>query len=124
MKCDEYVTTYWRQVSFQPSSESSGEQRNLVQTQVSLTKRRRDIDAYQDILASNAEEFQRLAHMVSDMLFLAKTEQGIGLPHREVISLDQEVRSLFDFYDAVADEKHLQTTFCLQFRHFPAISAR
>lgn len=78
----------------------------LVQTQVSLTKRR-DIDAYQDILASNAEEFQRLARMVSDMLFLAKTEHGIELPNREVISLDQEVLSLFDFYDAVADEKHI-----------------
>ncbi len=79
----------------------------LTQTQVSLTKRR-DVDVYQDILSSNAEEFERLARMVSDMLFLAKTEHGIELPHREVISLDHEVLSLFDFYDAVADEKHIR----------------
>ncbi|MFZ2825148.1 heavy metal sensor histidine kinase [Hydrogenophaga sp.] len=79
----------------------------LTQTQVSLAQRR-DAAAYQDILASNAEEFQRLARMVSDMLFLAKTEHGIELPHREAISLDREVLALFDFYDAVADEKHIR----------------
>lgn len=79
----------------------------LTQTQVSLAQKR-DAEAYRDILASNAEEFQRLARMVSDMLFLAKTEHGIELPHPEVISLDQEALDLFDFYDAVADEKHIR----------------
>jgi two-component system, OmpR family, heavy metal sensor histidine kinase CusS len=79
----------------------------LTQTQVSLVQKR-DAEAYRDILASNAEEFQRLARMVSDMLFLTKTEHGIELPHREVILLDCEVLALFDFYDAVADEKHIR----------------
>jgi len=78
----------------------------LTQTQVSLTQRR-DAEAYRDILASNAEEFQRLARMVSDMLFLAKTENGLELPNPEAISLDQEALDLFDFYDAVADEKRI-----------------
>lgn len=76
----------------------------LTQTQVSLAQQR-DAAAYREILASNAEEFQRLARMVSDMLFLAKTEHGLALPHREAISLEREVQALFDFYDAVADEK-------------------
>lgn len=76
----------------------------LTQTQVSLAQQR-DAAAYREILASNAEEFQRLARMVSDMLFLAKTEHGLALPHREAISLECEVQALFDFYDAVADEK-------------------
>jgi len=78
----------------------------LTQTQVSLAQKR-DAVAYRDILASNAEEFQRLARMVSDMLFLAKTEHGIELPHPEAISLDQEALDLFDFYDAVAEEKRI-----------------
>jgi two-component system, OmpR family, heavy metal sensor histidine kinase CusS len=81
----------------------------LTQTQVSLAQKR-DAGAYQDILASNAEEFQRLARMVSDMLFLAKTEHGIELPNPEAISLDQETRALFEFYDAVADEKRIRLT--------------
>lgn len=81
----------------------------LTQTQVSLTQTR-DVETYQDILASNAEEFQRLARMVSDMLLLAKTEHGIELINREPVSLDQEVLDLMDFYDAVADEKSLRMT--------------
>lgn len=78
----------------------------LTQTQVSLSQRR-DPDTYRDILASNAEELQRLARMVSDMLFLAKTDHGIELPNRESISLEAEVASLLDFYDAVAEEKEV-----------------
>ena len=79
----------------------------LIQTQVSLT-RARDASEYRDILASNAEEFQRLARMVSDMLFLAKTEHGIELPNKELVSLRSEVYDLFDFYEALAQEKNLR----------------
>ena len=79
----------------------------LTQTQVSLSQRR-DPDTYRDILASNAEEFQRLARMVSDMLFLAKTDHGIQLPNREDVALEDEVSSLLDFYDAVAEDKELR----------------
>ena len=79
----------------------------LTQTQVALAQPRH-ADEYRDILASNAEEFERLSKMVSDMLFLAKTENGIDLPHRERIQLHQEVRALFDFYEAVADEKRIR----------------
>lgn len=79
----------------------------LTQTQVSLSQRR-DPETYRDILASNAEELQRLARMVSDMLFLAKTEHGIQLPNRENVALEDEVASLLDFYDAVAEEKEVR----------------
>jgi len=79
----------------------------LTQTQVALALRRNS-DEYREILASNAEEFERLAKMVSDMLFLAKMENGIDLPHREHIRLDDEVRALFDFYEAVAVEKNVR----------------
>jgi two-component system heavy metal sensor histidine kinase CusS len=75
----------------------------LTQTQVTLT-RDRDAESYRDILASNVEEFQRLARMVSDMLYLAKTEHGLELPNREPLSLAKEVQALFDFYEAVAEE--------------------
>ena len=87
----------------------------LTQTQVSLAQKR-EASVYQDILASNAEEFQRLARMVSDMLFLAKTAHGIELPHPEAIWLDQEARALFDFYDAVADDKGIRLSITGQAR--------
>ncbi len=76
----------------------------MTQTQVALTQPR-NADTYRDILASNAEEFQRLARMVSDMLFLAKAEHGLLLPSAEDFSLAAEVQALFDFYEALADEK-------------------
>jgi len=79
----------------------------LTQTQVALAQPR-DAAAYREILASNAEEFQRLARMVSDMLLLAKAEHGLLLPRTESIALADEVRALFDFYEALAEEKQIE----------------
>ena len=79
----------------------------LTQTQVALATKR-DAATYRDILASNAEEFQRLARMVSDMLFLAKTERGVDLPHKERFSVRQDAQALLDFYEAVAEEKRIR----------------
>ena len=76
----------------------------LTQTQVTLAQQR-DALAYRDTLASNAEEFQRLGRMVSDMLLLAQTQHGLALPHREPVALHQLAQALFDFFDVVAEEK-------------------
>ena len=79
----------------------------LTQTQVALAVKR-DAPAYRDILASNAEEYERLARMVSDMLFLAKTEQAASLPRAEPFQARQEVATLIDFFEASADEKKIR----------------
>ncbi|CAN5863693.1 sensor histidine kinase [soil metagenome] len=79
----------------------------MTQTQVSLS-RPRDAASYRDILESNAEEFERLARMISDMLFLAKAENGLTLANREQVNLAQEVRKLFEFYEALAEEKNIR----------------
>ena len=76
----------------------------MTQTQVALSQSR-DAAKYRDILASNAEELQRLGRMVSDMLYLARMEHGITLPNEEDINVTNEVRALFEFYDALADDK-------------------
>ncbi|MBC3879504.1 heavy metal sensor histidine kinase [Undibacterium sp. FT79W] len=78
----------------------------MTQTHVALSQARSN-DEYRDILASNAEEFDRLARMISDMLFLARTEQGLLLPSREEIELAHEVGALFEFYEALAEEKQV-----------------
>jgi two-component system heavy metal sensor histidine kinase CusS len=74
----------------------------MMQTQVALSRARTNED-YRDTLASNAEEFERLSRMISDMLFLAKADHGLMLPSREDIDLAAESRNLFDYYDALAD---------------------
>ncbi|HEY8906896.1 MAG TPA: heavy metal sensor histidine kinase, partial [Rhodoferax sp.] len=79
----------------------------MTQTQVALSQAR-SADAYRDILASNAEELERMARMISDMLLLAKADNGLVVPDPQTLDLAAEVRALFDYYDAVADEKGLQ----------------
>lgn len=76
----------------------------LTQTQVILSKARTAAD-YREVLASNAEEFERLSRMIADMLFLAKSDNHLIVPHRERVDLIEEVRGLFEFYEALADEK-------------------
>lgn len=58
---------------------------------------------YRSILESNAEEFERMTRMISDMLLLAKAENGLLLPYRETVDLATEVLALFEYYDAVAE---------------------
>lgn len=81
----------------------------LTQTQVTLSKTR-TLDEYQDVLASNAEEFERLSRMIADMLFLAKSDNNLIVPHREKVDLAAEVSSLLEFYEALVEEKGLALT--------------
>ena len=76
----------------------------LTQTQVVLSQTR-SAAAYRDVLASNAEELERLSRTVADMLLLAKAEHGSLLPSRESVSLGDEVRALFEFYEALAEDR-------------------
>lgn len=80
----------------------------MTETQVALS-RARDAASYRSTLESNAEEYERLARMISEMLFLAKTEYGQMADwiaqHGETVHLEQEVRDLFEFYEAFAEEK-------------------
>ena len=81
----------------------------MTQTQVALS-RPREADQYRAILESNAEELDHMARMISDMLLLAKAENGLVVPHCETVHLAMEVRALFDYYEAVAEDKGLSLT--------------
>lgn len=76
----------------------------LTQTQVTLSKTR-TLDAYQDVLASNAEEFERLSRTIADMLFLAKSDNDLIVPNREKVDLAAEISSISEFYEALVEEK-------------------
>ena len=76
----------------------------MTQTHVTLNQARTN-EKYRDIMASNAEEMQRLARMIADMLYLAKTENGLNLPSSEDVDLAKEIEALFEFYEALAEDK-------------------
>jgi two-component system heavy metal sensor histidine kinase CusS len=79
----------------------------MTETQVTLGKAR-TTEQYRDVLASNAEELERLSRMISDMLFLAKADNDLIVPHPESVDLQEEVRSLFDYYEALAEDAGVQ----------------
>lgn len=76
----------------------------MTQTQVAVSKAR-SADEYREVLYSNLEEYERLARMITDMLFLAQADHGLMVPRRERVDLEAQVRALFAFYDAYADER-------------------
>jgi two-component system heavy metal sensor histidine kinase CusS len=76
----------------------------MTQTQVALSKAR-SADQYREVLYSNLEEYERLARMIADMLFLAKADNGLIVPSSEPVDLAAEVRDLFGFYEAFAEEQ-------------------
>ncbi len=76
----------------------------MVQTQVALSEAR-DIEEYREVLYSSLEEYERMAQMVGDMLFLAQADNGQLRPSTAPVDLAAEVRALFDYLDAWAEER-------------------
>jgi len=76
----------------------------MTQTQVALA-RARTADEYREILYSNLEEYERLSQMTSNMLFLAKADNGLIATRTEIVDLASEVERLFAFYEALAEER-------------------
>ncbi len=76
----------------------------MTQTQVAISKAR-SADQYREVLYSNLEEYERLARMIADMLFLAKADNGLIVPSSEMVDLAAEARELFGFYEAFAEER-------------------
>lgn len=81
---------------------------NLMgQTQQAL-RRVRSLDDYQGLLASNQEEYERLARMINNMLFLARTEQVDAAVNLEEIDLAEAVEQLGDYFEGIAEEHHMR----------------
>ena len=78
----------------------------ITQTQVSLSKARSN-DEYRDLLFSNLEEQERLNKMISDMLLLAKSQNGLIKPQKQSLSLKEEINALFEFFEALAEESQI-----------------
>ena len=76
----------------------------MTQTQVALSGAR-DKDEYKEILYSSLEEYERMAQMVGDMLYLAQADNGLLTPGRESVNLGDETHGLFDYFEAWAEER-------------------
>ena len=79
----------------------------MTQAQVALSKSRSSED-YREVLYSGLEEYDRLARMITDMLFLAKADNKQLVPHYEEVDLAAEVEALCEFYEPLAEDKNLR----------------
>ncbi len=81
----------------------------MTQAQVALT-RSRSTDEHREILYSNIEEYERIAQMIGDMLFMAKADHGLQQEETTRIDIASEVQELFDYYDGWAEERGVSLT--------------
>ena len=73
----------------------------LGETQVAL-QQNRSVDAYQQLLASNVEELERLARMLDNMLFLARTDPASALSQRQELDAGDEMQRIADYFEGLA----------------------
>lgn len=77
---------------------------NLIgQTQVALS-RPRNAGELEEVLQSNLEELERLRSIISDMLFLARADQGAMAANLTPISLAAATRKSAEFLDVLFEE--------------------
>ena len=83
---------------------------NLVtQTEIALSQQRTEKEL-EDVLYSSLEEYNRMAKMVSDMLFLAQADNNQLIPEQILLDLRSETIKVFDFFEAWAEEREVELT--------------
>jgi len=79
----------------------------MTHTEVVLS-RKRDIEDYEDNLYSNLDDLKRMSRMIDDMLFLAKSDNGLIKPKNKKIELQEVVGKLLEYYRLLADERSIE----------------
>ncbi|MBF7731700.1 heavy metal sensor histidine kinase [Pseudomonas sp. N040] len=79
----------------------------LTQTEVVLSRPRHSED-YQETLYTNLDDLKHMSRMIDDMLFLAKADNGLIMPERQLVALEAVVGKLFEYYRLLADERGIQ----------------
>ncbi|WP_445178791.1 heavy metal sensor histidine kinase [Pseudomonas sp. McL0111] len=73
----------------------------LGETQVAL-QQQRSSEAYQQLLASNVEELERLTRMLDNMLFLARTDPASAMSQRQELDAADEMQRIADYFEGLA----------------------
>ncbi|KQP45617.1 histidine kinase [Pseudorhodoferax sp. Leaf274] len=70
-------------------------------------RKSRSLAELQEVLGSNLEELDRLAHIVADMLFLSRAQRGIGARRTQVASLAALAAEVAEFHEAALQQAAL-----------------
>lgn len=72
-------------------------------TEVALA-RPRSVDEYQTLLESNLEEYDRLARMIENVLFLARAEHPSFVTRQRAFDVRDELERIAEYFEGLADE--------------------
>lgn len=78
---------------------------NLMGQSQQLLGRERSPEEYQNALASNLEEYERLARMIDSMLFLARCEQPMATVKHEPVDLHTLAEQLCEYFEGMAEDR-------------------
>jgi two-component system heavy metal sensor histidine kinase CusS len=78
----------------------------LGRSQVALSQGR-SIAELREVLEGNVDEMERLSRLISDILFMARAEEGASPVKTEPVSLDAEARRVADYLSLLAEEKNV-----------------
>ncbi len=76
----------------------------MMQAQVTLKEPRTAME-YRKALEANTEEFERLARLVEDMLFLARADQAQMEPEMEQFDLRDETDKVAEYFEPLAEHR-------------------
>ncbi|NHZ33481.1 heavy metal sensor histidine kinase [Massilia sp. CCM 8692] len=80
---------------------------NLMGHTQQTLSRVRSTDDYEELLASNQEEYERLSRMIDSMLFLARNEQPDAAVQRSEVELAPLVAQLCEYFEGMAEERQM-----------------
>ena len=78
---------------------------NLMGHTQQTLRKARSIHEYEELLASNQEEYERLARMIDSMLFLARSEHTGAAITPEPIDMQAMAAQLADYFEGMAEER-------------------
>jgi len=66
------------------------------------------IDEQRQIFEAHMVEYQHLAKLIENLLFLARSDHGQLMLHKETVNARQEIVNICDYYQALADDYKIE----------------
>src|SRR3989338_13291 len=76
-------------------------------TELALVKEKTS-EEYKQTLTLCLEEYHHLSKLIENLLFLARSNHGQMILHKTSFSVKKEILKLFDYYQALAEEKEIE----------------
>ena len=78
---------------------------NLIgESEVALSQVR-SLEDYQQLIASNLDEYHRLTHIIEALLFLARADNTEITAKKQPLDAAEQVQGVFSYFEALAEEK-------------------